>query len=83
MEGKVTGVSPKDLTIGEIYFGDTSATYLVNIQYPLQTGNGWSIFRSSDSANYTPINSGTYTIVNADAERSRRVGPPAHHPLPK
>ena len=81
MEGKVTGVSPKDLTIGETYFGDTSSTYLLNIQYPLVNGGGWSIFKSQDGANYTPISSGTYTIVGADAVRSPRAGTPAHRSL--
>lgn len=83
MEGKVTGVSPKDLTIGETYFGDPSSTYLLNIQYPLINGGGWSIFKSVDGANYSPLSSGTYTIVGADAVRSPRVGPPVHHSLRK
>lgn len=81
MEGKVTGVSPKNLSIGESYFGDPSSTYLLNIQYPLVTGGGWSIFKSADGANYTPLSSGTYTIINPEAAHAQRVGRPAHASL--
>src|SRR5450432_6077 len=46
MEGKVTGfVSPKDLTIGELYSpGPPGTVYLWTFQYPLQTGGTWSIY---------------------------------------
>ena len=83
MEGKVTGVSPKDLTIGETYFGDPTSTYLLNIQYPLRDGGGWSIFKSSDGAHYSPLSSGTYIIVGARTVRSSRTGTPAHRSLLK
>jgi len=78
MEGKVTGVSPRDLTIGETYFGDLYATYLWNIQFPLASGNTWSIFRSTDGVNFSITNSGTYTIVNAAAARLPHAGPSVH-----
>jgi len=78
MEGKVTGVSPKDLTIGETYFGDTSSTYLWNIEYPLITGGTWSIYKSSDGVNFSYFNGGTYTIVTAGAKPSSQAGQPVH-----
>jgi hypothetical protein len=81
MEGKVIGVSPKDMTIGENYFGDPTSTYLLNIQYPLKTGNGWSIFRSQDGANYTPLSSGTYTVIDGADARRPRAGRPVHRSL--
>jgi hypothetical protein len=76
-------VSPKDMTIGEIYFGDLNSTYLTNFQYPLRTGGSWSFYRSQDGANYSFVNGGTYTIVGADAVRSPRAGTPAHRSLGK
>jgi len=78
MEGKVVGVSPKDLTIGETYFGDADSTYLFNFQYPLRTGGWWSVFQSSDGVNFTAKNSGTYTIVGPEAIRLPRTGQPLH-----
>jgi hypothetical protein len=78
MEGKVVGVSPKDLTIGETYFGDPNSTYLFNFQYPLQTGGWWSRFQSSDGVNFTVQDSGTYTIVGPEAIRLPRTGQPVH-----
>jgi len=78
MEGKVTGVYPKDLTIGETYFSDTSASYLFNIQFPLASGQTWSIYRTADGVNFSYVNSGTYTIVNAEAAQSPQAGPTAH-----
>jgi len=78
MEGKVTGVYPKDLTIGETYFQDATSTYLWNIQYPLASGQTWSIFKSTDGVNFSVVASGTYTIVGATAARSPRAGQPVH-----
>lgn len=73
----MVGEKPKDLTIGEIYFPDTGSTYLWNFRYPLKTGGAWSIFKSEDGANYSVVDSGTYTIVDPKAPRSPHVGPPA------
>jgi hypothetical protein len=78
MEGLVTGVSPKDLTIGETYFGDTGSSYLWNIQYPLATGSTWSIYKTTDGINFTYVNSGTYTIVHEADARAPHAGPAAH-----
>ena len=78
MEGRVTGVSPKDLTIGETYFGDPNSTYLLNIQYPLVTGGSWSIFKSPDGVNFTAFSSGTYTVIGAEKAPSPRAGMPLH-----
>jgi hypothetical protein len=78
MEGKVIGAPPKDLTIGETYFGNPNATFLFNIQYPLKTGNTWSIFDSTDGVNFSLFANGTYTIVGPDAKRHPRSGHPVH-----
>jgi hypothetical protein len=78
MAGKVTGVDPKDLTIGVNYFDAPPGTvYLYNVQYPLVTGNSWSIFSTTDGVNFTPVDSGTYTVGDADAARNPHEGPPA------
>jgi hypothetical protein len=82
MWGKVTGVSPKDLTIGETDSGDPKGTYLWNIQYPLKTGNTYSIFLSYDGVNYFPYTSGTYTITDKAAFYSHRPGPSVQHLMP-
>jgi hypothetical protein len=78
MEGKVVGVTPKDLTIGETYFGNPNATFLFNIQYPLKTGNTWSIFTSTDGVNFSAFASGTYTVVGPDVKYHPRAGLPVH-----
>ena len=78
MYGAVTGVSPKDLTIAETLSGDSHTTYLFNIQYPLKTGNWWSLFTSTDGVNFFPYNSGSYTIVGAEEARAPHAGPSAH-----
>jgi hypothetical protein len=76
--GRVTGVDPKDLTLGVNYFDAPPGTvYLYNIQYPPATGNGWSIFSTTDGVNFTPVDSGTYTLGRADAARDPHEGPPA------
>ena len=78
MAGRVTGVDPKDLTLGVNYFAAPPGTvYLYNIQYPLATGNSWSIFSTTDGVNFTPVDSGTYTLGNAEAARVPQEGPPA------
>jgi hypothetical protein len=68
MEGNVRGfVSPKDLTIGEVYSpGPPGTIYLWTFQYPLQTGGTWSIY-SYVGASLNIVDSGTYTVTNADA----------------
>jgi len=79
MWGNVTGIHPKDLTISETNRDDPKGTYLWNIQYPLQTGNTWSIYLSYDGVNYYYYASGTYTMTNREAMHSRRPGTPVHH----
>jgi hypothetical protein len=75
MWGNVTGVTPKDLTIGETASGDPKGTYLWNIQYPLKTGNSYSIYLSYDGVNYYYYTSGTYSITDRAAMHSHRPGP--------
>jgi hypothetical protein len=84
MAGRVTGVDPKDLTFGVNYFDAPPGTvYLYNVQYPLVTGNSWSIFSTTDGVNFSPVDSGTYTVLDADAARSPRGGPPVHYAVRK
>jgi hypothetical protein len=77
MEGKVKGASwsGKTLTIGENpnFSGEI---YLWNIQYPIVSGAGWSLYSTTDGVNFGFINSGTYTVTGA-ADHSPRVGPPS------
>jgi hypothetical protein len=78
MTGRVTGVDPRDITFGVNYFDAPPGTvYLYNIQYPLVTGNSWSIFSTTDGVNFTPVDSGTYTVSNAEAARNPQEEPPA------
>jgi len=81
MWGNVTGVSPKDLTIAETNSADPKATYLWNIQYPLKTGNTYSIYQSYDGVNFSYYTSGTYSITDKAAMHSHRAGPPIHRAL--
>jgi hypothetical protein len=80
MEGKVTGVHPKDLTLGEVYYGfdDPLEIFLYNIQYPLATGQTWSVYGSKDGVNFSYVTGGTYTVTDAAAAHSVRVGPSLH-----
>lgn len=80
MYGTVTGVSPKDLTLAETLSTDSHTTYMWNIQYPLRSGNWWSLFTSTDGVNFTPYNSGTYTVIDAAEARQPHEGPSAHAP---
>jgi hypothetical protein len=77
MEGKAKGfVSPKDLTIGEVYSpGPPRTVYLWTFQYPLQTGGTWSIYSYDGALGF--VDSGTYTVTNADAAPDPHEGPSA------
>jgi hypothetical protein len=78
MTGRVTGVYPKDITLGVLYYDAPPGTvYLYNVQYPLVTGNSWSIFSTTDGVNFSPVDSGTYTVLDADAAHYPQEGPPA------
>jgi hypothetical protein len=61
MVGDVTGVEPQDVTLGEAWGFDKDSTYLWNFRYPFVKGGAWSIYKSTDGANYTYFDSGTYT----------------------
>lgn len=83
MEGKVLGAKwkGKTLTIGENP-NVSGEIVLYNIQYPLTSGGGWSSFETTDGVNFTPLQSGTYTI-NAPGERLPSVGPASNSLAPK
>lgn len=77
MEGMVKGAQwpGKTLTIGEN--GNVPGVFLWNIQYPLVTGGGWSVYSTTDGVNFTYESSGTYTVEKPGAP-ARHAGPPIH-----
>jgi len=57
--------------------GNADTTIVSLDGHPPATGNGWSIFSTTDGVNFTPVDSGSYTLGDAEAARNPHEGPPA------